>query len=79
MWSLRDFSDFQRMVEVGYFSQKAQVEYDCDAMRLRGLSVSLHAEKMGGGKVVYEDTSPHDWEAVDADTMAGILWKVACK
>src|SRR4029079_4886562 len=29
MWSLLDYKDYQRMVEVGYFSQKTQVEYDC--------------------------------------------------
>lgn len=79
MWSMLDYKSFQRMVEVGYFSQKAQVEYDCAARRLRGLSVSLHAEKMGEGKVIYEDTSPHEWEPVSPDTMTEILWKVACK
>jgi hypothetical protein len=79
MWSLLDYKAFQRMVEVGYFSQKAQVEYDCAEPRPRGLSLSLHAEKMGEGKVIYEDTSPHEWEPVTPDTMADILWKVACK
>ena len=79
MWSLLDYKSFQRMVEVGYFSQKSQVEYDCAERRLRGLSVSLHAEKMGEGKVIYEDTSPHEWEPVSPDTMTEILWKVACK
>jgi hypothetical protein len=28
MWSLLDYKAFHRMVEVGYFSQKAQAEYD---------------------------------------------------
>ncbi|MBI3527503.1 MAG: hypothetical protein HY067_05980 [Betaproteobacteria bacterium] len=79
MWSLLDYKAFQRMVEVGYFSQKAQVEYDCAEPRSRGLSLSLHAEKMGEGKVIYEDASPHEWEAVDAGTMSEIFRKVACK
>lgn len=79
MWSLLDYKAFQRMVEVGYFSQKAHVEYDCADKRLRGLSVSLHAEKMGEGKVIYEDTSPHEWEEVSAGSMTEILRKVACK
>ena len=77
--SLLDYKAFQRMVEVGYFSQKALVEYDCAERKARGLSVSLHAEHMGEGKVIYEDTSPHEWESVSPDTMTETLWKVACK
>ena len=34
MWSLLDYKDFQRMVEVGYFSQKTQTEYDCAERRV---------------------------------------------
>lgn len=79
MWLLRDYKAFQRMVEVGYFSQRVQVEYDCAEPRSRGLSLSLHAEKMGEGKVIYEDTSPHEWEEVSPGTMTEILRKAACK
>ena len=79
MWSLFDYKDFQRMVEVGYFSQKTHAEYDCAAKQLRGLSLTLHADKMGQGKVIYEDTSPHDWEPVVPDTPSETLLKVACK
>ena len=79
MWSLFDYKAFQRMVEVGYFSQKAQVEYDCAEPRLRVLSLALHAEKMGQGKIIYEDTSPHEWEAAGAGTVNEILRKLACK
>ncbi|HKB82127.1 MAG TPA: surface-adhesin E family protein, partial [Burkholderiales bacterium] len=61
------------------FSQKAQVEYDCKQRRLRGLSLALHAGKMGDGKVIYADETPHEWEAVDAGTMNETFWKVACK
>ena len=79
MWSLLDYKDFQRMVEVGYFSQKAQAEYDCKDRKLRGLTLSLHAGHMGEGKVIYADESPHEWEAVDAGTLNATLWKIACK
>ena len=79
MWSLLDYKAFQRMVEVGYFSHKTEVEYDCAEPQSRGLSLFLHAEKMGEGKVIYEDTSPHEWEPVTADTMTETLWKIACK
>lgn len=79
MWSILDYKSFQRMVEVGYWSQKSHVEYDCAAPRMRGLSVSLLSEKMGGGKPVYEDHSAHDWEDIAAGTMSEALRKVACK
>jgi len=79
MWSLLDYKVFQRMVEVGYFSRKVRAEYDCAEPRSRGMSLSLHAEKMGQGKVIYEDTSPQEWEAVAPDTITAILRKVACK
>lgn len=79
MWSLLDYKAFQRMVEVGYFSQKSLVEYDCREKQIRGLAVVLHAEPMGEGKVIYEDDSPHEWEELVPDTMGEVLWKFACK
>jgi hypothetical protein len=79
MWSLLDYKAFQRMVEVGYFSQKSLVEYDCSEKQTRGLLVSLHAEHMGEGKVIYADESPHEWEPLVPDTMGEVLWKFACK
>ena len=79
MWSLLDYKSFQRMVEVGYFSKKAQVEYDCREKKLRGLSLSLHAEHMGEGKVIYDDDSAHDWEEVDTGSLNETLLKMACK
>jgi hypothetical protein len=79
MPSLLDYKSYQRMVEVGYYSQKSRVEYDCAAPRMRGLYVALHAEKLGEGKIIYEDASAHDWEAVASGTIAETLWKLACK
>jgi hypothetical protein len=79
MWSLLDYKEFQRMVEVGYFSQKAQAEFDCKEPRFRVLTLSLHAEHMGAGKVIYADEMPHEWEAVQAGTREETLWKRACK
>jgi hypothetical protein len=79
MWSLFDYKAFQRMVEVGYFSQKALVEYDCAKRKARSLSLSLHADHMGEGKVIYEDASPHEWEQVLPQTITEMLWNIACK
>ena len=79
MWSLLDHRNFQRMVEVGYFSQKSHVEYDCAGQRMRGLHTALHAEHMGAGAVIYEDASTHEWESIMPDSISETLLKVACK
>jgi hypothetical protein len=78
MWWLLDYGAFQRMVEVGYFSQKTQSEYDCANRRSRVLELSLRADHMGEGKVIYSDESPHEWEPVDAGSISERLWALAC-
>ena len=79
MWSLLDYQDFQRMVEVGYFSQKAHAEYDCKEARLRMLTLSLHSAHMGEGKVIYADETAHEWEAIETGTPNEALRRRACK
>ena len=79
MNSVLDYKSFQRMVEVGYFSQRTRVEYDCAERRFRRLDVSLHAEPMGAGKIIYSDDSIQAWEPVVAGTMTDTLWAFACK
>jgi hypothetical protein len=78
MWWLLDYASFQRMVEVGYFSQKSHSEFDCGQRRARTLETSLRAEHMGEGKAVYSDDSPHDWEPVDTGSVTEKLWKLVC-
>jgi hypothetical protein len=79
MWSILDYKTFQRMVEVGYFSQKSRNEYDCAGNRMRGLHTALHAEHMGAGAVIYEDDSAHEWESVSPGSVQEALLKAACK
>ncbi len=79
MWSILDYKTFQRMVEVGYFSQKSHNEYDCAGNRMRGLHTVLHAEPMGAGAVIYEDDSVHEWEAVSPGSVQEGLLKAACR
>ncbi len=64
MSSLVDYKSFQRMVEVGYFSQTLRTEYDCQSQKSRGLARTLHAEHLGQGKVIHEDDTPNDWEDI---------------
>jgi hypothetical protein len=42
------------------------------------LDLSLRADHMGEGKVIYSDESPHEWEPVDAGTISERLWALAC-
>lgn len=79
MMSLLNYKSFQRMVEVGYFSQKLKAEYDCQAKKRRDLARVLHAEPMGAGKVIYEDDTPHDWEEIEAGSRSELLLKIACR
>jgi hypothetical protein len=78
MWWLLDYSAFQRMVEVGYFSQHTHAEFDCKEPQMRVLELSLRANHMGEGKAIYSDESPHEWEPVEAGTTAEKLRAVAC-
>jgi hypothetical protein len=79
MWWLLDYSAFQRMVEVGYYSQRTHAEYDCAQPRSRVLNLSLRAEHMGEGKAIYSDESPHEWEPVEPGTTAEKLRAIACR
>lgn len=79
MQSIFDHKAFQRMVEVGYYSHKSKIEYDCAERRFRGLHLSLHSDPMGEGKEIYADDSVQQWEPVTADTNAEKLWNIACR
>jgi hypothetical protein len=79
MWWLLDYASFQRMVEVGYFSQKTRTEFDCVQRRTRMLELSLRAEHMGEGKAIYSDDTPRDWEPVETGSVTEKLWKIACQ
>ena len=75
---LLDYRNFQRMVEVGYWSKQAVSEFDCAQRRTRNLSVSLRAEHMGQGPSHYADDTVREWEAVEPDGVTGKLWQAAC-
>lgn len=79
MASLVEFSRFQRMVEVGYFSQKFLHEYDCAKRRVRRLSQVFHAGHMADGAAIYADESAQEWEPVGEGSAAGRLLEIACR
>lgn len=79
MSSLLDHHAFRRMVDFSFSSQTTRVQYDCGAPRFRRLSLSLHAESMGRGEVIYEDAAAHNWEEIAPDTLDELLSKLACR
>ena len=61
-----------------YKSTKELVKYDCMGSLMRTLAFSLHAEQMGGGKVIYQDNFPSNWIPVQSKTIDETLLKYAC-
>lgn len=79
MASLVDFSRFQRMVEVGYFSQRFVHEYDCAQRRARRLNQTFHAGHMGEGAAIYADEAAQDWSDITEGSSTERLLKIACR
>lgn len=69
----------RRLVELAYQSQKRRIEFNCAAAESRVLDTTLHAGAVGEGKVVYEDPSPKDWNAVEPDSAFAKLRALACR
>lgn len=78
MWWLMDYQLVQITDEKGYFSRLHHSEFDCKNQRVRVLSVALLSERMGLGRVVFEDPLPRNWEALRDGTFQDALRDIAC-
>lgn len=80
MWRVFDYkAPYVRKVNrKPYTSQRVLTEFDCESMALRQLQFSWHAEAMGKGETLYENTEPELWEFGNNDQFTGPLWKIAC-
>ena len=78
MWDLFDFKSVQTMDGWSFLSAKNWVEYDCKDARWRNLQISHYAGNKGGGKRVYNNSKPGDWDAVTMDSAIGTKWKLVC-
>lgn len=79
MVSMVEFSRFQRMVEVGYFSQKLMFEYDCESSRYRRYAQVFHAGHMGEGSAVYSDEAVQEWTVAAEGSVTEKILRMACK
>jgi endonuclease YncB( thermonuclease family) len=80
MWSLLDFKTAQqsRTTEESYLSSTSQFEYDCEKELLRQLYLAWHAGNMGGGEIVYSESSSRKWNPVPPGRIIKSLWQTAC-
>lgn len=78
MWDILDYKAARVLRGKQYLSQKTQQEYDCKEQRSRQLHVTLHSGNMGDDDVVFMFNTPNDFKPVARDTVAELLWKVAC-
>lgn len=62
-----------------YISIKEQDEFDCKGEQSRQLYFSFYSELMGGGEMIYNETSNHPkWYPVSLGSAGAALWKIAC-
>ncbi|WP_372824285.1 surface-adhesin E family protein [Polaromonas sp.] len=78
MWWLMDYQLVQITDERGYFSRLNHSEFDCKGQRQRLLSVALLSERMGHGRVVFEDAVPRKWMPVSDGSFHDALLDIAC-
>lgn len=80
VWDLHDLSgearDGQGKI---YRSALHAIEYQCRARKHRQLSVVRHAEPMGKGATVSEESGAGDWIETRPDSLAGQLFNHVCE
>jgi hypothetical protein len=79
IWEMKDYNTAQMNDGEPYMSQRTQNEYDCKERRSRILTLSLHSENMGGGKVIWSDPDPGKWYLVAPGRVGEAPWKFACR
>ena len=75
---IKDYNTAQMNDGEPYMSQRTQNEYDCKEKRSRILALSLHADNLGAGKVIWSDPDPDKWTPVAPGRVGEASWKFAC-
>ncbi len=78
LWVLYDSKITQAGRRGPLRSTKMQVEFECEARRVRTLAVTDFSGNMGSGKAVYSNPDKQGWEPVQPGSVGHTLWKVAC-
>ncbi len=77
MWQMNTFRELQNIPR-DYRSSRLLFEYDCKALRARGVGMMLYSGVMGTGEVVYSSDDIYKWSAIVPDSFGGKLRKIAC-
>ncbi len=78
LWVLYDSTITQSGRRGPLRSTKMQIEFECEAQRVRTLAVTDFSGNMGSGKAVYSNQDKQGWEPVQPGSVGHTLWKVAC-
>jgi hypothetical protein len=78
VWYLYDFKNVQEGAGDRYMSSTFQGEYDCKEVKGRVLAYTWYSENMGGGNVIYTETSPANWSPVFPGSVEEAVLKYAC-
>jgi surface-adhesin protein E len=78
LWVLYDSKITQSGRRGPLRSTKTQIEFECEARRVRTLAATDFSGNMGSGKAVYSNSDKQKWEPVQPGSAGHTLWKVAC-
>jgi hypothetical protein len=78
MWSLYDEKSPRAMNSGTYLSLRSRDEYDCSEERVRGLDMSTHSERMGGGATLMTDSTLGQWKSIAPGSYGDAFLKAAC-
>lgn len=80
VWDLHDLKAEGRDAQgKTYRSALYATEYQCRARKHRTLGITRHAEPMGRGAAVSEDSGAGNWMETKPDSLAGELFKHVCE
>lgn len=80
VWDLHDLGGEARDAQgKAHRSALHAIEYQCRARKHRQLSVARHAEPMGKGAPVSEESGAGDWIETRPDSLAGQLFNHVCE
>ncbi len=62
-----------------YASEVVHTEFDCPSHATRQVSMARHAEAMGKGDLVQQNSEPSLWDIDNFDEFTQPVWKIACR
>jgi hypothetical protein len=78
IWGMTDFKTMQVIVDLGFLSNKYQVEYDCQNETDTALASLFFSGNMGSGQVVGTSSKRSDPMPVSPRSIGELFWKIAC-